>query len=50
MKRKVWVKRTANTWMLTKAQGFKPTVTSWSDEELDVFLRENDDVEPVLTY
>lgn len=54
IKRKIWVERkgqlTGNIWALQKAQGFKPDVESWTDQELEVFLKENNDIEPVLTY
>lgn len=54
IKRKIWADRkstdTGARWLLVKAQGFKPDVESWTDKELDLFLRDNPDVEPVLKY
>lgn len=51
IKLKVWVTEAVKgKWVLKKASGFKPSQTEWTDEELNIFLKENSDVEPILTY
>lgn len=51
IKRKIWVTyKEDKLWHVTKASGFYPVEVAFSPEDLRVFLKENDDVEPVLTY
>lgn len=39
-----------NTWQVIGAKGFYPEKDVFTKEELRVFLRENDDIKPILVY
>ena len=51
IKRKIWVKFGEDkNWHIIKSSGWYPEATEWTPEEFRIFLKENCDIEPVLTY
>lgn len=54
IKRKMWAERKVLSdgyrWELVKAQGFKPITEAWSDADLNTFLQDNPDIDPILKY
>lgn len=51
IKRKIWVTyKEDKLWHVVKASGFFPQEVTFTAEDLRIFLKENDDVEPTLNY